>query len=244
MQASFDSSAFSGIRARGIRAITLDLDDTLWPIWPTIERAERVLLQWLQTHAPATAQSLQTQAAVRAVRNEIVGLRPDLVHDLNGLRRESIRLALTRAGDDPALAEIAFDVFFAERQRVDFYDDAIPALEFLAARWPLVALSNGTADVNVVGLGRFFHASISAHRVGVAKPDPRIFALAAEAAGVPAANVLHVGDDALLDARGAMDAGMHAVWLNRAGVDWAHGGASPSVTVASLAQLCQGLAEG
>ncbi|MEG2631677.1 MAG: HAD family hydrolase, partial [Comamonas sp.] len=175
MQASTDSNAFSGIRARGIRAITLDLDDTLWPIWPTIERAERVLLQWLQTQAPATAQSLQTQAAVRAVRNEIVGLRPDLVHDLNGLRRESIRLALTRAGDDQALAETAFDVFFAERQRVDFYDDAIPALEFLAARWPLVALSNGTADVNVVGLGRFFHASISAHRVGVAKPDPRIF---------------------------------------------------------------------
>jgi len=45
MQASTDSNAFSGIRARGIRAITLDLDDTLWPIWPTIERAERVLLQ-------------------------------------------------------------------------------------------------------------------------------------------------------------------------------------------------------
>jgi putative hydrolase of the HAD superfamily len=96
--------------------------------------------------------------------------------------------------------------------------------------------------VNVVGLGRYFQASISAHRVGVAKPDARIFALAAEAAGVPAASVLHVGDDALLDARGAMDAGMHAVWLNRAGVDWAHGGAKPTVTVASLAQLCQGLA--
>ena len=244
MQASTDSNAFSGIRARGIRAITLDLDDTLWPIWPTIERAERVLLQWLQTHAPATAQSLQTQAAVRAVRNEIGSLRPDLAHDLNGLRRESIRLALTRAGDDQSLAETAFDVFFAERQRVDLYDDALPALEFLAARWPLVALSNGTADVHVVGLGRFFHASVSAHRVGVAKPDPRIFALAAQAAGVPAENVLHVGDDALLDARGAMDAGMHAVWLNRAGVDWTHGGASPSATVASLAQLCQGLAEG
>ena len=213
MQASTDSNAFCGIRARGIRAITLDLDDTLWPIWPTIERAERVLLQWLQTHAPATAQSLQTQAAVRAVRNEIGSLRPDLAHDLNGLRRESIRLALTRAGDDPGLAETAFDVFFAERQRVDLYDDALPALEFLAARWPLVALSNGTADVNVVGLGRFFHASISAHRVGVAKPDPAIFAQAATLARSPAAECVVI-EDSSNGVTAAKAAGLYCIGYN------------------------------
>ena len=228
----------------GIRAVTLDLDDTLWPIWPTIERAESVLLDWLRVHAPATAQSLQTAAAVRAVRHEINRLRPELANDLNALRRESIRLALGRAGDDEALAEPAFAVFFAERQRVDLFDDVLPALEFLAARWPVVALSNGTADVHAVGLGRFFHASVSAHQVGVAKPDPRIFEIAAAAAGVPAASVLHVGDDAHLDACAARDAGMHAVWLNRAGVDWPHEGAALPATVASLAQLCQGLAEG
>jgi len=239
MQASTDFSAFAGVRA-----ISIDLDDTLWPIWPTIERAERVLLEWLHTHAPATAQLLQTAEAVRAVRNEIGTLRPELAHDLNGLRRESIRLALTRAGDAPTLAEAAFETFFAERQRVELYEDALPALEFLAARWPIVALSNGTADVHVVGLGRFFHASVSAHRVGFAKPDARIFALAADAAGVPADSVLHIGDDAMLDVKGAMDAGMHAVWLNRAGVDWPHEGATPHATVASLAQLCQGLAKG
>ena len=38
-----------------IRAISLDLDDTLWPIWPTIAKAEATLLQWLGTHAPTTA---------------------------------------------------------------------------------------------------------------------------------------------------------------------------------------------
>ena len=30
-----------------IKAITLDLDDTLWPIWPAIERAEAALSEWL-----------------------------------------------------------------------------------------------------------------------------------------------------------------------------------------------------
>ncbi|HNI85823.1 MAG TPA: type VI secretion system ImpA family N-terminal domain-containing protein, partial [Ottowia sp.] len=34
---------------RRIRAITLDLDDTLWPVWPTIARAEDALRAWLHT---------------------------------------------------------------------------------------------------------------------------------------------------------------------------------------------------
>src|SRR6478672_10133107 len=88
-----------------IRAVTLDLDDTLWPIWPTIERAEAVLLQWMAEHAPATAQLFKNTEALRAIRNQMVNLRPDLAHDLSALRRESIRLALTQAGDDGALAD-------------------------------------------------------------------------------------------------------------------------------------------
>ena len=102
-----------------IRAISIDLDDTLWPIWPTITRAESVLLDWLTHHAPATAALFSDTEALRAIRNQMVTLRPDLKGDLSALRRESIRLALTQAGDEPALAEPAFDLFFAERQRVE-----------------------------------------------------------------------------------------------------------------------------
>ena len=226
-----------------IRAISLDLDDTLWPIWPTIAKAEGVLLQWLAQHAPCTAEHLGDTDKVRALRHEIVTLRPDLKADLSGLRRESIRLALTRAGDDPALAEPAFDEFFAARQRVELFDDALPALQFLSQRWPVVALSNGNANVHVVGIGEHFRASLSASTAGMAKPETRFFQAAADAAGVAPEHVLHIGDDAQLDARGAMDAGMHAVWLNRTGVAWPHEGSMPHVTVASLAQLCQGLAD-
>ena len=36
-------------------ALSLDLDDTLWPIWPSIERAERALDAFLREHCPRTA---------------------------------------------------------------------------------------------------------------------------------------------------------------------------------------------
>ncbi|WP_348688913.1 HAD family hydrolase [Acidovorax soli] len=221
-----------------IRAVTLDLDDTLWPIWPTITRAEAVLLQWLTAHAPATAALYSDTAALRAIRNQMGSLRPDLRHDLGALRRESIRLALTQAGDEAALAEPAFEVFFAERQRVELFDDAHTTLAFLAGRYPVVAVSNGNADVHRVGIGHYFQASISAHEFGVPKPDPRIFHAAASTLGVEPHEVLHVGDDATLDALAAITAGMQAVWLNPVCKDWPHD-TPPHATVASLTELCR-----
>ena len=38
-----------------VRAITLDLDDTLWPIEPVMLRAEQRLDAWLRTHCPPVA---------------------------------------------------------------------------------------------------------------------------------------------------------------------------------------------
>ena len=224
-----------------IRAITIDLDDTLWPVWPTIARAEAALAGWLATHAPATAALFGDAPALRAIRVRMNELRPDLRLDLSALRRESIRLALTQAGDDPALAEPAFECFFAERQRVDLFDDALAVLEFLSARYPVVAVSNGNADVQRIGIGRYFRDSLSATRLGVAKPDARIFHAAARAAGVDSEAVLHIGDDALLDGVGGLNAGMQFAWVNREGHEWPHAPLQPHLTVAELTSLCTAL---
>src|SRR5207244_13337344 len=79
-----------------IKAITLDLDDTLWPIWPTIERAEKMLHDWLVEHAPMAAALFSSPSALREIRDHMATNRPDLKHDLSAVRRESIRLALGR----------------------------------------------------------------------------------------------------------------------------------------------------
>ena len=228
-----------GLDVGRVRAITIDLDDTLWPIWPTIARAEGVLQSWLDDRAPATAALARDKDTLRAVRNQMASLRPDIAHDLSAMRRESIRLLLTRAGDDPSLAEPAFEAFFAERQRVDLYDDALPALAELASCFPVVALSNGNADVHRVGLGAHFHAALSAQRFGVAKPDPRIFHAGANAAGVESHQVLHIGDDAHLDGMGALNAGMQFAWVRRENQPWTHAPAQPHITVRDLQALSQ-----
>lgn len=223
---------------RKIRGISLDLDDTLWPIWPTIERAEHVLHEWLVQFAPMTAALFSSPSALREIRVQMGTTRPDLKNDLSALRRESIRLALYRAGENPLLADRAFEVFFAERQRVTLFADAQPALEFLCARFPLVSVSNGNADLGRVGVGSFFRASICAREFGVGKPDPRIFLAAAGALDLQPEDLLHVGDDATLDALGALNAGMQAVWVNRTDHLWPHE-REPHATLANLTELCE-----
>jgi putative hydrolase of the HAD superfamily len=197
-----------------IRAITFDLDDTLWPNGPTIERAEGVLADWLREHAPGTAARFGLEAT-RALREEVARLFPERAHDLSAMRRETIRRMLAASGDDESLAEPAFQAFFAARQRVAFFDDALPALRRLAARWPLLAVSNGNADLQRIGLSDWFVGAVNAQQVGIGKPDARIYHAAAGRLGLEPGVLLHVGDHPRLDAQAALDAGLHAAWVVR-----------------------------
>ena len=55
-----------------VRAITLDLDDTLWPIWPTIARAEQALQDWLRHRAPRTADWMADDLQRHRLREQIM----------------------------------------------------------------------------------------------------------------------------------------------------------------------------
>ena len=223
-----------------IQAITLDLDDTLWPVWPTIARAEDALQAWLNEHAPATARLCADGDVKKQIRAEINQRYADQAHDLTFLRREAIRESLLRAGDSPDFAEAAFEVFFAERQNVVLYEGVAQALSRLATRYPLVGLSNGNADVFCTAAGPYFKAAVSARLCGVAKPDVRIFQTAAQQLNLPMDAVLHLGDDATTDVLGALNAGMQTVWINTQGHDWPHDSAQP-LTVCHLAEVCDHL---
>jgi putative hydrolase of the HAD superfamily len=210
-----------------IRAISLDLDDTLWPVWPTIERAELALQEWLKVHAPAAAVLGQDPQLRQTIRSGVQKDFSGRTHELQAIRQESIRRLLIQAGHDPELAPVAFEVFHAHRQRVELFADAMDFLQCLKRHYPLVAISNGTADVHRVGLSEYFVHAVNAPVLGVAKPAPQIYQHAARLMNLTPQQVLHIGDDAHLDAWGARNAGMACIWVNRHGKAWEHGGETP-----------------
>jgi putative hydrolase of the HAD superfamily len=216
--------------------LSFDLDDTLWPAGPVIAAAENTLLTWLRSRYPQAVHGHSIES-LRELRASMAERFPDQRHDLTFLRHRSLKELFAAAGHDQGPADDALDVFLTERNRVQFYEDARPALLRLRSRYRLFALSNGNADLARCGIADLFDGHVTARSAGAAKPDARIFAALTEKAGVDAAQVLHIGDDPLADVVGATRAGMQSVWLNRGAREWPPQFSAPSRTVATLAEI-------
>jgi FMN hydrolase / 5-amino-6-(5-phospho-D-ribitylamino)uracil phosphatase len=207
-------SSLPAIDFSRVKAISLDLDETLWPIMPTIIRAEQLTNDWIAANAPAVTAKFDNKA-MRALREQLQAEDPIRKIDLLKARRDTLLHAFEACGEPSSRALEALDVFVQARQVVTLFDDALAFLDAVAARFPVAALSNGFADVHVVGIGKYFKTSVSAHIVGIAKPDRRIFDITARALGVANHEVLHIGDDFELDVQGALAAGMQAYYVSR-----------------------------
>jgi HAD superfamily hydrolase (TIGR01549 family) len=223
-----------------VRAITLDLDDTLWPFAPIGARIDQVLHDWMREHSPATAERFPV-AAMRELRERSFADNPHLHHDLSALRRLTLQQALEQSQADLALLEPAYEAFYAARNQVEFYPDALDALARIAARVPVAALSNGNADLQRIGLAHHFVFQLGSREHGAAKPAASIFHAACARLEVTPAEVLHVGDHIDMDVLGAANAGLRSCWINRDAQRWTHPALRPDLEFTTLTALADWL---
>lgn len=221
---------------QSIRAITLDLDDTLWEIAPVIRRAESELWLWLETHCPEVPEKFTSRAAVE-LREQVIAEHRDRCHDFRFLRRTVLCRMFDACGYSQDHVESAFEVFDRFRNRVDLYPDVLPALSKLARRFRLVAVTNGNANLQTIGIRHLFTDVVSAAEVGAAKPAREIFDEAVRRAAVSPGETLHVGDHPECDVEGARAAGLCTAWMNRAGRPWPGHLAAPDAEVGSVQEL-------
>jgi putative hydrolase of the HAD superfamily len=216
--------------------LSFDLDDTLWAVEPVMTAAEAAMQSWLRKRHPQIMRGHTTES-LRALRMAIAERFPDRSHDMTFLRHRALTEMFEQAGHPVGHADEAFEVFYAERNRVKLYDEVEASLRRLSERYRLFALSNGNADLKRCGIAHWFEGHITAISAGAAKPDVRIFNRLLDEARVDAAQVLHIGDDPHLDVVGAAQAGMQAVWLNRNGKAWPGHLPPPLRTISTLEEI-------
>ena len=221
---------------RDVRAITIDLDDTLWEIHPVIHRAERELRDWLAANYPAVTDRFSADDA-RAIRRAVAEEHADRAHDLTFLRRTVLARMGAAAGCGDGLVDAAMEVFDAARNRVELFPEVRPALRALREDYRLVAVTNGNASLERIGIDDLFDEFVSARIAGAAKPARQIFELAVRAGGARAHQTLHVGDHPEYDVAGARDAGLRTAWVNRAGSAWPASLPAPDTEVAHVGEL-------
>lgn len=200
-----------------IKVISFDLDDTLWAVQPVIDEANRRLYTWYQQHAPRFTErfSLNDFSELQQQAHQHY---PEHAYSVTKVRQNMIHLGLTEAGyegeERATLAEQSFAVFLAARNEVSFFEHALTMIETLHPDYQLGALTNGNADINRVGLDRYFDFAIHADHIGIGKPDSRMFKALLDLTDTSPAEVLHVGDSLEHDVAGAKQSGVHSLWVN------------------------------
>ena len=220
-----------------VTVIAFDLDDTLWPCMPVLDRAETLLYDWLAKYYPRITGSFDRLQMVE--QRQLFMAREDRYSiDMTAMRRDFLQhLGNSHDYDGEAVSTQGFEIFFHARQQVEFYDDVMPCLDRLKQRYRLGAISNGNASIEHVGLGHLIEHSVSASELQVAKPDKRIFDALAERFATPAEQIVYVGDHPVYDVVGPREAGFQAIWINREGYSWPAELPAPQHEVGDLHEL-------
>jgi HAD superfamily hydrolase (TIGR01549 family) len=141
---------------------------------------------------------------------------------LTGLRQTMWTAALARVGiHDAGVADRSAQRYNEYRKKYfTVFPGAFDVLRALRDRgMRLGILTNGFSETHrekiaLLQLGEYFDAIFIADEVGMIKPDPLLFAHACTTLGSAPARAAMVGDRYERDIRGALDAGLYAIWLN------------------------------
>ena len=204
--------------ARAVRAVTFDFGQTLAELDhdylvrralsfgaeldPALSHAATVAA-W---HAYGAAKALGHARAWQAMMLEI-------------LRGGGVR-KIRSAAADPEYAQKIAQLLWDAQPTHNLWRKPIAGMfelcAELRAQLPVGIISNSEGHlaelVEELGYGSLFNVIIDSGRVGVDKPNPRIFQLAAEALAVDVSQIVHVGDAWEADVLGARAAGAHAIW--------------------------------
>ena len=219
------------------KAISFDLDDTLYNNGPVIEQAELAMQQKLLLLAPKLG--LIDPEFWWQKRKELAQLDPEVRHDVSRWRLLSVEQGLTELGmgrcEAGEIAELAFSAFYTARSNLTVPDSSHQLLKALAERYPLVAITNGNADLTLLQISQYFKYAYHAGPSGKMKPYPDMFHKACQQLAIAPHELLHIGDNSKADVRGALNAGCQAVWLKHEA--HFHTAVLPHLQIDSLEQL-------
>ncbi|MFC4810430.1 HAD family hydrolase [Paenibacillus sp. GCM10023250] len=219
-----------GFAAEGIKAVLFDLDNTV------LDRT-RMFGGFMDAFF---ARYFAHAEDLRALRARVAEL------DMDGYKpRETLFAELLDElpwARKPERGELAAFYGGAYLPCAVLMDGAREVLARARAKYQTGLITNGKASTQYGKLDRLgirdaFDLVLVSEEAGAKKPDPRLFAMAADRLGLRAGECLFVGDHPENDVEGAARFGMATVWM-RLGRSWPDGmAAEPGRTIDRLDEL-------
>jgi FMN phosphatase YigB (HAD superfamily) len=263
-----------------VRVVSFDLDNTLWVTSATISAANEALAAFLDARGVVQPQRIETIMGILFKENKerycpieveqakapalLTLLRKDAIRkillDDNGYSSESAECSAEEAFQTWTNARhdaITFNMAEAVKECLQ----EIAAIQTSDGHSVVIgAITDGNSDPRLIDeLSKYFHFCVNAEKVGISKPDKRIYLKAVqELAGHPSLKHLlpdddaqdyelesrlgpwwvHVGDDFIKDVVAAKDLNMRSVWARELvldkQVDYAFSEGKPKRSVEAL----------
>ncbi|MEV6114237.1 HAD family hydrolase [Streptomyces sp. NPDC052109] len=224
-----------------IRAVVWDVDDTLFDYTSADREGMRAHLV-----AEGLLDGYTSAGQALARWREITDLQWARFSageaTFEGQRRDRVRIFLGAELTDEE-ADAWFRRYLGHYEAAwSVFPDVLPALEALSASHRHAVLSNSSIAVQehklrTLGLLDRFEAVLCAAELGVSKPEAGAFLAACEALGLPPHEVAYVGDHPEIDGRGAAEAGLLSVWIDRGTASVRAVGEVVAHRIATLAEL-------
>mgnify|MGYP000625067672 CR=1 FL=1 len=215
-------------RLSNIKAISFDLDDTLYSNKPVMLAIEKKMIAYF-ANLVVLKKARTDQAKILdyrfwlPFRQRAVLHQPDLAHDVVKVRLVTYRLGFISLGlhesEAEQQAQAALAYFIVLRSDFNVPDSSKNLLAGLSKEYPLIAISNGNVDTTILGIDHYFqhiyHAGWQTDGVLLKqKPAKDMFVLACENLAIKPSQLLHVGDCGRADIQGALQAGCQGAWLS------------------------------
>lgn len=219
-----------------IKAVSFDLDDTLWHCAPAIEAAENALYAWHQDVTPRVTHA-HTKDSLQAYRHRIRAKHPELAGCVTASRKAGLRDLLADFDYPENLVDEGFTVFYKARSEVELYDGALEMLASLGRDYHLAAITNGNADLHAIGISDCFDHIYAADLSQPPKPAPDMFRQCLHDMDLPAHALLHIGDNPVADIAGGHNASVQTLWFNQYNEAWPDQLEAPHYEVHALSDI-------
>ena len=215
-------------RLTEIKAISFDLDDTLYSNKPVMQAIEKKMIAYFSRLSILQNMMFDQDKLLNVrfwyhFRHQAILKQPDLAHDVVQVRLVSYQLGFISLGlaKDAAQeqAQAALDYFIALRSDFTVPEQSKKLLANLSEKYVLIAISNGNVDTKALGISQYFqHIYHAGWQVDGSllkqKPASDMFTLACQQLAIKPSQLLHVGDCGRADIQGALLAGCQAAWLS------------------------------
>ena len=201
--------------------IFFDLDRTLWDF----EKNSHITLLQLISHFNLIEKGIDN-AENFIKKYKIHNARLWDLYRENKINKEKLRskrflMALAEYGiDDKDLAEqfgLAYIKLSPLKTKLSPFTHEV--LSYLKNKYILHIITNGFEEVQHIKLAaadlkKYFDVVVTSEKVGVKKPNAKIFEFALEQANAKAEQSIMIGDDLAVDVLGAEKAGMQGIYFN------------------------------